>query len=159
MPPAFELSSPASSKDHLEFHISLPFLVDRSGPAVISIVSMSLHSEQLEDGRLVERTLGGDRAAFEELYDRHRRRLRVVVSCATGDASAVDDLIQECFLRAYRKLDELQPREKSVRGWWELPGWWRARSVAACFEIGISFPERHRWIAKRPSSKQNPGHL
>ena len=105
---------------------------------------MSLHPEQLEDGRLVERTLRGDRAAFEELYDRHRRRVRVVVSCAAGDASAVDDLIQECFLRAYRKLDELQPREKF--GPWVVG---IARLVAR-EERRSLFRDRHQFVGADP---------
>jgi hypothetical protein len=72
---------------------------------------MSQQGEQPDDGRLVERTLRGDRAAFERLYDRHARRVRAVVSCAAEDSTAVDDLVQECFLRAYRKLDQLRPQE------------------------------------------------
>lgn len=72
---------------------------------------MSDRHEQIDDGRLVQRTLGGDCTAFERLYDRHARRVRAVVWSAAGDPSAVDDLTQECFMRAYRKLDQLHPHE------------------------------------------------
>jgi RNA polymerase sigma-70 factor (ECF subfamily) len=111
---------------------------------------MSFLPEQLEDGRLVEQTLRGDRAAFGELYDRHRRRVRVVVSCAVGDASTVDDLIQECYLRAYRKLDQLQPREKF--GPW-LVGIAR---LVACEERRSLFRDRHQFVGADPIDFQEP---
>lgn len=109
---------------------------------------MSKQHEQLDDGRLVDRVLGGDRTAFERLYDRHAQRVRAVVRSAVGDASAVDDLTQECFLRAYRKLDQLSPRENF--GPW-LVG--IARRVAREKRRSL-YRDRHRFVGSSPSDSE-----
>ncbi len=101
---------------------------------------MSEQHEQLDDGRLVERVLNGDREAFERLYDRHARRVRTVVWTAADQPSAVDDLIQECFLRAYRKLDQLLPRENF--GPWLIG---IARRVAGEKRRSL-YRDRHRFV-------------
>ena len=106
---------------------------------------MSQQGEQPDDGRLVERTLRGDRAAFERLYDLHARRVRAVVSRAAEDPTAVDDLVQECFLRAYRKLDQLHPQEHF--GPW-LVG--IARRVAREKRRSLH-RDRHRFVGTAPS--------
>jgi RNA polymerase sigma-70 factor, ECF subfamily len=62
----------------------------------------------LDDADLVARTLGGDREAFGQLYDRHARMVRAVVAAVSGEWSTVDDMSQECFLRGYRKLATLR---------------------------------------------------
>jgi RNA polymerase sigma-70 factor (ECF subfamily) len=77
------------------------------------------------DAELVADTLSGDHAAFGTLYDRHSRYVRAVVAAVSCDWSAVDDMTQECFLRAYRKLDSLRDRNR-VGPW--LAGF--ARQVA-----------------------------
>ncbi len=106
---------------------------------------MSQQPEQPDDAQLVQRTLGGDRTAFECLYDRHARRVRAVVAGAAADRSAVDDLTQECFLRAYRKLDQLYPHEHF--GPW-LVG--IARRVAREKRRSL-FRDRHRFVGAEPS--------
>jgi RNA polymerase sigma-70 factor (ECF subfamily) len=63
------------------------------------------------DGELVNRVLGGDRAAFEMLLSLHARRARAVARSVLGDDPAVDDALQEAFLRAYNHLGQLgEPR-------------------------------------------------
>ena len=54
-----------------------------------------------------------------------RSTVRTVVAAVSGDWSAVEDMTQECFLRAYRKLDTLQNHNR-VAAW--LAGF--ARQVA-----------------------------
>jgi len=49
------------------------------------------------------RVLAGDREAFEGLYRQHSHRLYSLVYRMTGAAEA-DDLLQDVFLQAYRKL-------------------------------------------------------
>lgn len=44
------------------------------------------------------------RARFEELVDRHEPRLRGVVFAMIRDRDRVDDVLQDAFVRAYRKL-------------------------------------------------------
>ncbi len=59
------------------------------------------------DATLVLGVLSGDKAAFGELYDRRARVIRAMCFDATGDLHVAADLTQEVFLRAYRKLGEL----------------------------------------------------
>lgn len=58
------------------------------------------------DAALVARVLAGDdRRAFAELVRRHQAAIRTLLRrlCA-GDAARADDLAQEAFLRAHRRL-------------------------------------------------------
>jgi len=64
-----------------------------------------------DDGQLVGRTLEGDREAFAILFDRYARLVRAVAWDAGHDWATVQDITQECFLRAYGKLASLQRRE------------------------------------------------
>jgi RNA polymerase sigma-70 factor (ECF subfamily) len=62
-----------------------------------------------EDSGLVERAGGGDRAAFEVLYRRHRDRVYGLLwRLAGGDAALAEDLLQEAFVRAWQKLDSFR---------------------------------------------------
>jgi RNA polymerase sigma-70 factor (ECF subfamily) len=63
--------------------------------------------ERVDDG-LVRQTLAGDRGAFAALYDRYARLVRAVVLDAARDPATVQDLTQECFLRAFHKLPSLR---------------------------------------------------
>ena len=60
------------------------------------------------DAELVADTLSGNREAFGQLYDRYARMVRVVVAGVSGDWTGVEDMVQECFLRGYRKLATLR---------------------------------------------------
>lgn len=68
------------------------------------------------DAHLVARTLAGDRPSYGLLYDRYARIVRAVICGAGIPWSLVEDLTQECFLRAYRKLRSLEEPER-VGGW------------------------------------------
>jgi RNA polymerase sigma-70 factor, ECF subfamily len=64
----------------------------------------------------VRRTLAGDREAFGRLFDRYARVVRAVVVTVSGDFGMVEDLTQETFLRAYRRLASLNDPE-GFCGW------------------------------------------
>lgn len=66
------------------------------------------------DRPLVERTLAGDFAAFEELVTRYRRDVHRVAARIVGPSEA-DDVAQDAFLRAFHKLDTF--RGDSFRSW------------------------------------------
>ena len=61
---------------------------------------------------LVERARVGDTDAFKELVDRHSRTLFKTAYRLTGNEADADDLVQEAFLRAYRKLDRFDGRSQ-----------------------------------------------
>lgn len=45
-----------------------------------------------------------DRARFEQMLSRHHRKLRRVVAGVVADPDRVDDVLQEAYYKAYRKL-------------------------------------------------------
>jgi RNA polymerase sigma-70 factor (ECF subfamily) len=65
---------------------------------------------------LVERCRRGDLGAFEEVYRTHAGRLYGLVLRMVGNPSDAEDLLQEIFLSAHRKLDGF--RGDSALGTW-----------------------------------------
>jgi len=68
------------------------------------------------DMALVERCRRGDLGGFEELYRAHAGRLFSVACRMLGNASDAEDMLQEIFLSAHRKLDSF--RGDSALGTW-----------------------------------------
>jgi len=72
-------------------------------------------AESREDDALVSAARDGDRAAFGRLYDRYARMVHGIL-LARVPPREVDDLVQEVFLLALRKLHSL--RDESRFGAW-----------------------------------------
>lgn len=68
------------------------------------------------EAELVARCRAGDMGAFEELYRQHSTRLYNLAFRMAGNAADADDLLQEIFLLAFRKLDSF--RGASALGTW-----------------------------------------
>ncbi|MHC5020270.1 MAG: RNA polymerase sigma factor [Planctomycetota bacterium] len=64
------------------------------------------------DGALVAAVRDGDAGAFDALVERHLGRVRSVALAVVQDAVAADDVTQQAFLRAWRKLDTLADPER-----------------------------------------------
>ncbi len=58
------------------------------------------------DARLVEEARSGSREAFGCLVQRYERRLMKVISRFVRDPDVVEDIAQETFLKAFRRLDQ-----------------------------------------------------
>jgi len=72
---------------------------------------------QGEDHYLVALAVGSaDTTAFGELIRRHQSQVRNFLRKLTRDASAADDLAQECFLHAWDKLHTFSGRGSFI-GW------------------------------------------
>ena len=56
------------------------------------------------DQQLVERAQRGDKHAYELLVTKYQRRLSRLISRFVRDASEVEDVTQEAFIKAYRAL-------------------------------------------------------
>jgi RNA polymerase sigma-70 factor (ECF subfamily) len=65
---------------------------------------------------LVERCRQGDLTAFEEIYRRHAGRLFSLTCRLVGNPADAEDLLQEIFLSAHRKLETF--RGESAFGTW-----------------------------------------
>lgn len=61
---------------------------------------------------LVRLARGGDRRAFDSLVRRYRPKIKALALHLTGRASDAEDVTQEVFLLAYRKLDQFEGRSE-----------------------------------------------
>jgi RNA polymerase sigma-70 factor (ECF subfamily) len=68
-----------------------------------------------DDGRLVRAARAGDRAAFSSLYERYARIVHGLLLARVGRED-VEDLVQDVFLTAWRRLDDL--RDPAAFGGW-----------------------------------------
>jgi RNA polymerase sigma-70 factor (ECF subfamily) len=73
-------------------------------------------ADRSTDLALVQRCRAGDLAAFEELYQAHAARLYGLVCRMVGNVTDAEDLLQDIFLAAHRKLDSF--RGESALGTW-----------------------------------------
>jgi RNA polymerase sigma-70 factor (ECF subfamily) len=62
------------------------------------------------DHEAVQAVLDGDKEAYGALVVRHSHSLFRVAFRITGNEADADDVVQEAFLRGYRKLDTFQSR-------------------------------------------------
>jgi RNA polymerase sigma factor (sigma-70 family) len=71
--------------------------------------SETMAAQRDEDAKLVAQASDGNRLAFEKLYRRHRDRVYGLVwRISGGDHALAEDLLQEAFVRAWRKLDSFR---------------------------------------------------
>ena len=61
-------------------------------------------AKQLSDHTLASASAKGDITAFEELYQRHNRRVYSVCLRMTHNVSEAEDLTQETFIQLFRKI-------------------------------------------------------
>jgi RNA polymerase sigma-70 factor (ECF subfamily) len=70
----------------------------------------------LDDGELVPRIQCGDLGAFETLYHKYKNELYRTALAITRDRGAAEELLQDCFLRAYDHIDSVDACS-SLRPW------------------------------------------
>jgi RNA polymerase sigma-70 factor (ECF subfamily) len=62
------------------------------------------------DAAAIEQVLAGDQDSFRVLVERYSRNLFRLVYRMTGNEHDAEEVVQEAFLRAYRKLGQFQAR-------------------------------------------------
>jgi RNA polymerase sigma-70 factor (ECF subfamily) len=77
-----------------------------------------------DDGAEVERARGGDQDAFRGLVHRHSPAVFRLAYRMTGNEQDAEDVVQETFLKAYRRLRQFESRA--------LFGTWVHRIAANC---------------------------
>ena len=79
----------------------------------------------LSDLDLVRRAQAGDSDAFGELVERNRRAVFRAAMAAVGNAAEADDVAQETFVTAFRKLSGFRA-ESAFRTWLLSIAWRKA---------------------------------
>ena len=69
-----------------------------------------------EDGRIIQKCLSGEAEAFGFLVDRYKASVYALVYAKIGAFADAEDLTQEVFIHAYRKLGTLR-RWDSFYAW------------------------------------------
>src|SRR5262252_9685135 len=77
-----------------------------------------------EAAAVLARARRGDSEAFRELVERHSRSVFRLAFRMTGNEHDAEDVVQEAFLKAYRKLDAFEERAQF--------GSWLHRIAANC---------------------------
>ena len=72
--------------------------------------------EREDDVQLIQRTLSGDDTAFGILLQRHQKSVHALVWRKIGDFHTAEDITQDTFLQAYKKLSTLK-NHNQFAGW------------------------------------------
>ena len=60
--------------------------------------------DEFNEAAAIERAKQGDAWAFQQLYDKHKRRVYSLCLRMTANTAEAEDLTQEAFLQLYRKI-------------------------------------------------------
>ena len=107
----------------------MPYLTAATNPHAVAESSP-------DDAVLVRSILDGDERSFAELIRRHKSRVFGTCSRFARDSHELDDLCQEVFLRAYRKL-------AGFRGDAPFEHWLATLTISACYDH-LRKERRHR---------------
>ena len=77
---------------------------------------MVLTATAIDDATLVVRAREGDLTAFEALVARYQKRIYQLALRMTRDLADAEDITQEVFLTAWRRLPQIQ-QEAAISGW------------------------------------------
>jgi RNA polymerase sigma factor (sigma-70 family) len=67
---------------------------------------------KLSDTELIQKTLGGDQAAYADLVKRHQRFVFTLAMRFAKNREDAEEVAQDCFIKAYRSLSSFQQQSK-----------------------------------------------
>ncbi len=73
-----------------------------------------------EDGGLLDRVRAGDQQAMVALFDRHSSVVYAVALRVLSDPAGAEDVMQEVFLRIWRKPPVMESGKGSLAGWFAV---------------------------------------
>lgn len=68
--------------------------------------------QEEEDAYLIAKTLLGDKEYFGKLIDKYWQTLTILVFNKVKNQTDTEDIVQECFIKAYKKLPSLREPKK-----------------------------------------------
>jgi RNA polymerase sigma-70 factor (ECF subfamily) len=77
---------------------------DRSAHTKELVAAIDTETPRTPDYELTKKAAEGDMKAFEELYQRHNRRVYSLCLRMTGNVVEAEDLAQEVFIQLFRKV-------------------------------------------------------
>jgi RNA polymerase sigma-70 factor (ECF subfamily) len=123
-----------------------------SGAASDIIHAKAMQDEQRsQEWALVSRAREGDLSAFEALYRRYVRRIYALCLRLSGDTSLAEDLTQEAFVRAWKKMAQF--RGESAFSTWLHP---LAVNVVLAERRSRRSRDAHTFLTDDVSSHERP---
>jgi RNA polymerase sigma-70 factor (ECF subfamily) len=83
----------------------------------------------VSDESLVEAVRGGDDAAFEQIFERHRRRIARMIARFFKRPERVEEILQEVFIKVYFALGAYSP-EKGA----SFSAWLSKVAINSCYD-------------------------
>jgi RNA polymerase sigma-70 factor (ECF subfamily) len=91
-------------------------MADNSDTA--GVIAPARETTELSDIGLVARVQAGDESAFEELFNRHRRRVALIAGRFFRRPEQVEEVVQESFTKAYFALCDFSSAEEASFAAW-----------------------------------------
>src|SRR3972149_3114388 len=79
--------------------------------------ALGISGEHDEEAHLIARAQESDRAAWDEIFQRHYQRVYVFVFCRIGDAMAAEDVTADVFVEAWRGIRRYSYRGVPLASW------------------------------------------
>ena len=99
--------------------------MSEAGPAA----SDSVSSTACSDDSLAASVVKGDDFAFEELFERHKRRVARIAGRFFNRPERVEEIVQETFAKMYFGLPEYSPRRGT-----SFTAWLNRIAINACYD-------------------------
>lgn len=87
-------------------------------PDPVTFQSPTLSTDEPSDVELVTRAGAGDEEAFEELFNRHRRRVALIASRFFRQREQIEEIVQESFTKAYFALSDFSNQQEAGFASW-----------------------------------------
>jgi RNA polymerase sigma-70 factor (ECF subfamily) len=123
-------------------------LTDNSDPATRPAGS----SVEATDAELVARARAGDEPAFEELFNRHRRRVALIGSRFFQRREQIEEIVQESFMKAYFALADFSSAEETG-----FASWLARIAFNACYDELRRARRRPENTARELSDEERSG--
>jgi RNA polymerase sigma-70 factor, ECF subfamily len=82
------------------------------------VSSVEASADEPSDLALVNQVCSGDEAAFEQLFNRHKRRVSLIASRFFRQREQIEEVLQESFTKAYFALSDFSnTQENSFAAW------------------------------------------
>lgn len=115
-------------------------MADNSDPATIPAAESIAEPSDVE---LVAEARSGDEQAFEQLFNRHRRRVSLIASRFFRQREQLEEIVQESFTKAYFALNDFSNQQET-----SFASWIARIAFNACYD-------ELRRMKRRPESSMS----
>jgi RNA polymerase sigma-70 factor (ECF subfamily) len=107
------------------------------------IESISRTTEKAVDDALVRDACAGDDFAFEQIFERHKKRIARVAGNFFNRREKIEDVVQEAFTKIFLALNDYSPQEGA-----SFTAWISRIAINCCYD-------ELRRTSRRPEDKTN----